>query len=478
MPDYTNWAIANQAVMNPATSAADLTQIANAQPSLRAAVAAHPSAHPQLLDWLAHQGDPSVAAAVAARRAGYQAPAPAPAPVGFAPAPGYAPMPAAGGSGGMSRNMMIGLILGGVALIVAVALILVFAIFRLGGNSGSSDFDSAQAQYAQSQAAMASALSKAKDVAASADEGFMDDSSLLKNLQADIKKAEDYSPIVLTKASDKSAVQAQVSQLQAETSRVDTLKSNLNNDVKAVQASQLSWAKTALSDAIAEAENVYDAPQGSNDPQTLTDLWAAIEAAQATLKSLDGADPSTVVNTTIDAIQKLLDAEAAVKQTRTLPCDVSLPEGIDPMVCGGMPSDALQMPWTSWGGNMSTQMFVSADGDVGCMWFDDRVECGVKDATWRMPADLMQSDVCITSQNCGGPSIALMSDGTVTAWPRSDVPDVDIARMEGAKVPVLMYGQTAAFGGVACYADVPGTTCWDTSTHHGFQISTGSLLYW
>ena len=63
-----NLGAAAAAVTDPATPAADLAQIATDFPVLRPQVAAHPNAYPGLLDWLIAQGDPTVAAVVAARR--------------------------------------------------------------------------------------------------------------------------------------------------------------------------------------------------------------------------------------------------------------------------------------------------------------------------------------------------------------------------------------------------------------------------
>ncbi|MCL2489535.1 MAG: DsbA family protein [Propionibacteriaceae bacterium] len=59
---------ATQAVLNPATSGADLAQIAQAQPSLWPQVASHPNVYPELLTWLDANGDAATKQAVAARR--------------------------------------------------------------------------------------------------------------------------------------------------------------------------------------------------------------------------------------------------------------------------------------------------------------------------------------------------------------------------------------------------------------------------
>jgi len=68
MTDFSDLLTATRAVTDPSTSAAELTVIAQTQPSLQAQVAAHPNAHPELLDWLASDGDDVAKQAVSARR--------------------------------------------------------------------------------------------------------------------------------------------------------------------------------------------------------------------------------------------------------------------------------------------------------------------------------------------------------------------------------------------------------------------------
>ena len=62
-------AAAQAALADPGLPAASLAEIAASQPSLWPAVVAHPNAYPQLLDWLAAQGDETVRTAVAQRLA-------------------------------------------------------------------------------------------------------------------------------------------------------------------------------------------------------------------------------------------------------------------------------------------------------------------------------------------------------------------------------------------------------------------------
>ena len=68
MIDYSEFARAARAVVDPNTPAADLANIAELQPGLWAQVAGHPNAYPDLLTWLDSVGDTPVKVAIAARR--------------------------------------------------------------------------------------------------------------------------------------------------------------------------------------------------------------------------------------------------------------------------------------------------------------------------------------------------------------------------------------------------------------------------
>ena len=66
--DFSDPAVALQALTDPLTRADDLAAIAAAQPALGALVAVHPNAYPALLDWLDQNGDFAAREAVAGRR--------------------------------------------------------------------------------------------------------------------------------------------------------------------------------------------------------------------------------------------------------------------------------------------------------------------------------------------------------------------------------------------------------------------------
>lgn len=111
-------------VNDPSTSAAELQQIAAQRPDLRAAVAAHPNAYPELLSWLAAQGDPVVRATVEAR--------------GIAPG---ALAPAAVPQKKSRTGLIIGLVVGGVLLLGIIGAVIAGLLIW---NVGSSVVNSAQ----------------------------------------------------------------------------------------------------------------------------------------------------------------------------------------------------------------------------------------------------------------------------------------------------------------------------------------------
>jgi len=90
MTDFSDLMVATTAVVDPATTGADLALITKAQKRLWVLIASHPNAYPGLLDWLSTYGDDATKKAVAARP-----PAAAP---DFAPppvAPAFVPPPMA-----------------------------------------------------------------------------------------------------------------------------------------------------------------------------------------------------------------------------------------------------------------------------------------------------------------------------------------------------------------------------------------------
>lgn len=109
--------------LDPATTAAQLQQITADSPHLRAAVAAHPNAYPDLLEWLRLLGDPSVDLALASRQPQVQTGQNA----SFQPAVMQGPRPAAGATAsGPSRRRRW--VLPTVASVAVLSLVAVAAV--------------------------------------------------------------------------------------------------------------------------------------------------------------------------------------------------------------------------------------------------------------------------------------------------------------------------------------------------------------
>lgn len=74
MTDYSRIAVAAAAVLDPSTSAKDLSIIAQEQRYLWSQIASHPNVYPALLDWLDKYGDADVHQAVAKKRSDHYDP--------------------------------------------------------------------------------------------------------------------------------------------------------------------------------------------------------------------------------------------------------------------------------------------------------------------------------------------------------------------------------------------------------------------
>lgn len=116
---------------NPATSPARLQEIAQADQSTWAAIAANPAAYDGLLTWLGEHGDATVKAAIAARSAVAAPPAPAvaaaPAVPAAAPVPPTPPVPGAPAAAGTKSNtgLIITVVVLGIALVVGLVFLLI-----------------------------------------------------------------------------------------------------------------------------------------------------------------------------------------------------------------------------------------------------------------------------------------------------------------------------------------------------------------
>jgi len=119
MADYSDLVTATRAVVDPSTSAADLAQIAQLQPSLRPQVAAHPNVYPGLTSWLVGQG---VARPITSAPSLPIAPV-----VSFAPAVASQPVRRR-----RKTPWMVGIV--GVIVVAVVATMLIWQPWKLGGG--------------------------------------------------------------------------------------------------------------------------------------------------------------------------------------------------------------------------------------------------------------------------------------------------------------------------------------------------------
>jgi len=507
MSDFSDLDVATAAVEDPETPAADLAEIAAQQPTLQAQVANHPAVYPDLLDWLGNFGSEDAKAAVAKRRppppemdedtdtvlaplveaeptftaAMTQLKQPEYAPP-YAPIypPAYdmlAPYPVAKG------HRLAWIIVGVVALLVAVALVLTFAVF-LPASQAENKFNDAVASFQQKQADLSAKISAAQVVAGYYTADELDNPATLDSLNAAIQSAKpnttDPVPVM---ASGTSEINQQTSDLQAKTDAMQTQIDSLTNDSQALQDSALSWAKATLSAAIDDANATYAQYSYSPDQASLNNLLDQITQAGQVLDGLDNTDPSSYASAIQASMNSLSAAQATVAATAPVKCgDVILPYGVDPMVCGGMPPGARTFPLVEG----LFRMFEMPSHNIGCYdngyGISNAVTCEIKSHSWAFPADLWNQCQIETNYGwdygCDASMVLLSTDGTVSVGAHGDEPPWTYAKAINTKVPLLQYGQKANFGTAACLSASDGVTCWDIYTHHGFKTNMSAFMHW
>lgn len=168
------------------------------------------------------------------------------------------------------------------------------------------------------------------------------------------------------------------------------------------------------------------------------------------------------------------------------PSGITLPAGVDPMVCGGMPGEAISGLKITAPDGTEAPGFGLPGGDIGCDSedFGDGfgTECLGSNPTWTMPPDLVQAcyDANVDNPNagqCQGGVIGLIS-GAPQVVMHGDVTPWQNALWSQGYIPVLQAGQVADLAPVACLSGGDSVTCWDTTTHHGFQMGQDRLIAW
>ena len=377
------------------------------------------------------------------------------------------------------RALVLPLVLGAAVLIVMVALVIMLTVVSP-RRAAAASFDAAKTAYNQAQSSLSNAASPAKSIADSADPRQLTDSSTLTTLQSDLATADGYAPYTAGAPSRAADIKRQTSALNGQVTVMEGLTTQLADDSKAVQANQTSWAKAAVSDEIANATSIHNADKLA-DAASRSGLQSAINAAQIALAGFDQADPASVGTTAQQTVQALQAAEQTMQQSQQqntpAPCGgVTLPDGADQMVCGGMPAGAITVTPTQGSYGNTMNVFSMPSGNIGCWSDDGGVACDIGTATWSMPADLQQ---WCQGDGCGSSNaMEITASGVVRALMNSGVSDWTEAKLEGLTMPVAQYGQVIDFAPIACLSATDGVTCWDTVTHHGFKMAAQILQYW
>jgi len=282
MAEFSDLVTATKAVVDPSTSAADLAQIAQLQPSLRPQVAAHPNAYPALLQWLdANDGVVAEPPVVPPQTVSPASGEVTPAVVAEASRPSYTPETALQGSPALdsapvvanskNRKVLFG-VLGGVVAVVVIVLLVVTLIVLPNQRAAqaAAAAASASAQAAQelqdataafntastacmdANTALASAISSAQQ-AAQTDPSTMQDPTLIDKLNQAITTAQAVQTCTApTMAGDTATIQQQTTQLGTDTQTVTSATSTLTSATQAVPAS-VQAKQDAAAQAAAEA---------------------------------------------------------------------------------------------------------------------------------------------------------------------------------------------------------------------------------
>ena len=373
------------------------------------------------------------------------------------------------------RALLITCIVLVVVVAVVVTLVLVFQPWK-STSSIEQNFTDAVARYQQSQTALATAIADGEStLAIKADVADPTTTDRLSSALADARSRVGSPPAM---AGNRSQIEEQTTQLTNQSAACDTAVATLDTAIQDVTKSRVQYATDRLGEAVASAQMALDQSKGTADESARTALAIAIGRTQAIISGLSTADPATFADTITEQQASLQQASQAVLGAQGMVCDngVEVPIGINPMVCNPMPATAVQTV-TSGGTTPATQ-FSMPSGNVGCTKdpYGSGMICEIIRKDWTLPSSVVPT--CAANASCGAPEAAIQ-DGVVTAIRHSDIaPWASNMNDSSVTVPILEYGQVADFSPVACLSDQNGVTCWDTTTHHGFQMSVTWFLYW
>jgi len=385
------------------------------------------------------------------------------------------PVPLAPTVGKRSHRLLIVCVIIVVVLAVAVSLLMVFQPWRSTPQI-TQDFNDAVSRYETSQQALTQKIADAEDLKSI--DAQVSDPAVMDRLSSALDDAQSKVASAPAMAESRRQIENQTSQLTNQTQTCDDVAASLDQAMQAVSSGRIQYATDALNEAIASAQAVLDQSHSTGDQSARSALAIAIQRTKTIVSGLATADPASFAATISEQQSSLQQASQAVLGDQPMTCDngVTVPVGINPMVCQSMPRTAIQTV-VSGAAVASTTQFSMPSGNVGCTRnpYDTGMICEIIRKDWTLPSNLVPA--CPAGNSCGEP-IAAIEDGNVTAVIRGDAPWANDINNSAVTVPVLAYGQVADLSPVACLSDEDGVICWDTSTHHGFQMSVIVFTYW
>lgn len=362
-----------------------------------------------------------------------------------------------------------------VVIAVVATLLLVFQPWQ-STSQIEQNFTNAVSRYQQAQATLAQKITDAENTLAV--DAQVSDPAVLDRLSSALDDARSQVGSPPAMAEGRRQITAQTADVTNQSQACEAAITGLDQAIQAVTSGRVQYATDSLNEAVASAQMVLDQSEGTADESARSTLAVAIQRTKAIIAALPTADPATFAATISSQQSSLQQASQAVLGAQSTRCDngVEVPAGVDPIVCQSMPASAITTVTT--GGLSPYTQFTMPSGNIGCTKdvYGAGMICEIIRKDWTLPDNLVPA--CSAPAACGSPEPAI-TNGDVTAVRHSDVaPWVNNINDPSVTVPVLEYGQIAGFSPMACLSDRNGVVCWDTATHHGFQMSVTVFTYW
>jgi len=191
------------------------------------------------------------------------------------------------------KNPWLPLLIGGGALIVAIAVVLGviygYVLPRRALNASMASFDQAAQAYTDAQTELSTQLAAAQAVTAVVTAEDLEDPTTLDTLATQITAAEALVAPAPAPAATAAEIDQQTADLVAKTKPATDAAAALVDAVNAVQQSRISLAVTALTAATQTAQTAYDNSSWIDDDTVRADLMAQLNAAFLAI-----ADPTSL----------------------------------------------------------------------------------------------------------------------------------------------------------------------------------------